>query len=256
MLTATARLLQRQGYHGTGLNQIVAEAGAPKGSMYFHFPGGKEQLAAEAIAASGDYLDAALAAHEAPTALAAVDGFVADVAEQLERTGYTAGCPIATVALEVAPTSPTLGDACAGALGRLIDRLATWIEHDGVDPADARDRAFVVYAAIEGALVFAKASRSTAPLETLRGQLPRLLGVDEAARGPARTARRPPSAHARPDRDGTRDGGPCRSPAPVAQQGQRGEDCRQHSRPHQREHDGVPVGGAEGQRAHGVGHVR
>ena len=67
MVVTTAKLLQRQGYNGTGLNQIVAEAEAPKGSLYFHFPGGKEQLAAEAIAASAAYLDAGLRACERAT---------------------------------------------------------------------------------------------------------------------------------------------------------------------------------------------
>ncbi|HEY8491429.1 MAG TPA: helix-turn-helix domain-containing protein, partial [Dehalococcoidia bacterium] len=56
MIRAMSRLMQRQGFHATGLNQVLAESGAPKGSLYFHFPGGKEQLAAEAVQASGDRL--------------------------------------------------------------------------------------------------------------------------------------------------------------------------------------------------------
>lgn len=180
MLTTTARLLQRQGFHGTGLNQIVAEAQAPKGSMYFHFPRGKEQLTAEAIALSGSEVESALADHTTSSAIASLDAYLADVAALLERSGYLEGCPIATVALEIGASSEEIGDACADAFGRLIGRVASWIESDGVDPVAARDRALLVYAAIEGALVFAKARRSIEPLTKLRALLPLLLDVTDA----------------------------------------------------------------------------
>jgi TetR/AcrR family transcriptional repressor of lmrAB and yxaGH operons len=185
MLTAMARLLQRQGFHGTGLNQIVAEADAPKGSLYFHFPGGKEQLAAEAVAASADYLHAALARHEALPALEAFDAYLVEVAARLEATDFADGCPIATVALEVAPTSPVVGDACATAYASLIARVAGWLERDGLPAAEAEERAFLVYAALEGALLFAKSQRSVAAIERLRARLPELLGPPAA---PARSA--------------------------------------------------------------------
>src|SRR5262245_51084251 len=115
MLTTTAKLLQRQGYHGTGLNQIVAEAEAPKGSLYFHFPGGKEQLVAEALGVAADYLDRAMAVNDRGTTLESLDSYIAGMGEYLEKSGFTEGCPIATVALEVAPRVPALGDACAAA---------------------------------------------------------------------------------------------------------------------------------------------
>ena len=176
IIDTTAQLLQRQGYHGTGLNQILDEAKAPKGSMYFHFPGGKEQLAAEAIARAGDYLDAALAAHHRESAEESIDAYLADVAILLERTNYADGCPIATVTLEVAPTISHLGDTCHQVYTRLLDRVRGWLEEDGFTTDDADERAFLVYAAIEGALVFAKAQRSTRSIERLRTQLPSLVG--------------------------------------------------------------------------------
>jgi TetR/AcrR family transcriptional repressor of lmrAB and yxaGH operons len=175
MVTTTAKLLRRQGYHATGLNQIVAEAEAPKGSIYFHFPGGKEQLAAEAIAASAEYLDRALRACERPTALEALDEYVAKTASLLERTKFADGCPIATVVLEASLTSDQLGKACADAVELLLSRVAGWLEREGFSPEAARQRAQLVYAAIEGTMIFAKALRSTEPLTTLRRQLPQLL---------------------------------------------------------------------------------
>ena len=180
MVVTTAKLLRRQGYHATGLNQIVAEAEAPKGSIYFHFPGGKEQLAAEAIAASADYLDRALRACERPTALESLEEYISQTAALLERTDYADGCPLATVVLEASVTSDTLGKACADAVELLLARVTGWLERDGFGAELARTRAHLVYAAIEGALIFAKALRSTEPLTTLRAQLPQLLDRSRA----------------------------------------------------------------------------
>src|SRR5262245_61988327 len=156
MIVTTAKLMRRQGYHATGLNQIVAESGAPKGSMYFHFPGGKEQLAAEAIRASADYLDAGLRACDRSTALESLELYVTEAANLLERTNFADGCPIATVVLEVTPTSSEIATACAEAVDRLLSRVAGWFEHDGHSPDVARERAQLVYAALEGSLVLAK----------------------------------------------------------------------------------------------------
>ena len=176
MVVTTAKLLQRQGYHGTGLNQIVAVADAPKGSIYFHFPGGKEQLTAEAIAQSATYIDTILERHAAANAVVAVDSYLAGLAKWLERTDFREGCPIATVALEVGATSVMIGDACADAFDRFIERIAGWIEAGGVERSVAYDKAFIVYTAIEGALVLAKVKRSAEPITRLRGMLPELIG--------------------------------------------------------------------------------
>jgi len=176
MIVTTSKLLERQGFHGTGLNQILEEANAPKGSMYFHFPGGKAQLAAEAIAAAAEHIDRALRAHEGGTALEALDGYLAQMAGWLESTEFSGGCPIATTALEVGATTPEVGDACEAAFDLLISRVAGWLEADGFDPQTARERATLAYSAVEGALIFSKARRSSEPLTRLRAELPRLIG--------------------------------------------------------------------------------
>ena len=186
MIITTAKLMRRQGYHGTGLNQIVAEAAAPKGSMYFHFPGGKEQLAAEAIAASAVYLDAAMRACEGSTTLESIDRYLGEAASVLQRSDFTEGCPLATVVLEVAPTSTAIGNACHDAIELLMARIAEWLQRDGFTVGRARQRALLVYAAIEGALMFGKALRSVEPLTALRDQLPELLRPE-----PRRASRRP-----------------------------------------------------------------
>jgi TetR/AcrR family transcriptional repressor of lmrAB and yxaGH operons len=176
MVRTTAKLLQRQGYHGTGLNQIVAESDSPKGSIYFHFPGGKEQLASEALDLSGRVVADQLTAHGAGSAVATLDAYVRTVAERLERSGFRDGCPIATVALEVAPSSPALSAACSASFDRLIDLIAEMLVADGFTEDDAQRRATLIYAVFQGVLVMAKGSCSVAPLEEMRRGLAQIVG--------------------------------------------------------------------------------
>jgi TetR/AcrR family transcriptional repressor of lmrAB and yxaGH operons len=196
MVRTTAKLLQRQGYHGTGLNQIVAESDSPKGSIYFHFPGGKEQLAGEALDLSGRVVADQLLAHAASTTVATLDAYVRTVGERLERSGFRDGCPIATVALEIAPTSPTLSTACSASFDRLIDLIAELLVADGFDADEAHHRATLLYAVFQGALVLAKGRGSVEPLDEMRRGLPLLVGAP-TPEPPTTPARRSASASAR-----------------------------------------------------------
>ena len=54
MIKSTARLFRRQGFHGTGLQQVLEASGAPRGSLYFHFPGGKEEIGETALTIAGE----------------------------------------------------------------------------------------------------------------------------------------------------------------------------------------------------------
>ena len=135
MIASAQELFQRQGYHGTGLKQILEDSGAPRGSLYFHFPGGKEELAIAAIAAASGPLQErfqGLAEAESP---AQVLSIVADtLAWELEESGFEKGCPVATVALDAARHQQVV------ALGlRECFQLTT----NQVEPFDAvgRDRA-------------------------------------------------------------------------------------------------------------------
>ena len=175
MIKTTAKLLQRQGYHATGLSQILAEADAPRGSMYFHFPGGKEELAVAAIARSADYVDSALEKHTGKTAKKALDRYIADAADYLERSCFTAGCPMSTVALEAAPLVAEIGDATAAGFAKVVARVQQWLERDGMPKQTAAERAALIYASLAGAYVFAKAQRSRRPLDRLRENLDRFL---------------------------------------------------------------------------------
>src|SRR5687768_228214 len=114
-IDAASALLWRQGYGATGVKQLVDAAGAPFGSLYHHFPGGKEELAAAAIRRSGDHYAAIVADALGPAGdvVAAVANAFAEAGETLRRTGFADACPVATVALEVSSTSEPVREACA-----------------------------------------------------------------------------------------------------------------------------------------------
>ena len=177
MVETTARLLTQQGYHGTGLGQVLAEARAPKGSMYFHFPGGKEELAAEAVRRSAAEWRAAIAAviAAAPSPQGAIRAVCEWLADRLEGSGFRDGCPVATVALEAAPTSQPIHEACAEAFQIWQQVIEDDLRGAGVPAPRSERLATTVLAAIEGAMVLAKAQRSGAPLRRVGAELPALL---------------------------------------------------------------------------------
>jgi AcrR family transcriptional regulator len=162
----TGDLFRRQGYTGTGLKQIVAEAGAPFGSIYHFFPGGKQQLAAEVIRTSGRAYQQLVEAilDQAPDAVTAVETGFAAAAETLVATDYADACPIATVALEVASTDETLRAATAEVFAEWVDSGTTRFERWGFAPADAHRLAIVLITSLEGAFVLCRAARNTEAL--------------------------------------------------------------------------------------------
>src|SRR4051794_1993358 len=147
---ASAELFRRQGYSGTGIKQILAEASAPFGSLYHHFPGGKEQLGAETIRRSG-YLYGQLfgqivgPAPDLPTGIA---DFFAGAAQTLVETDYADACPIATVALEVSSTSEPMREACADVFAGWLRGATVRFEQEGIAPDRARELAILFVSAL------------------------------------------------------------------------------------------------------------
>jgi len=172
-IAATAELLQRQGYAATGLAEITAAAGAPRGSLYFHFPDGKEQLGAEALTRSGDRVARALDAslESAPDAPAAVRALVGALSARLQASGYELGCPVATAALEQTATSTRVREAAQHAFAHWLEILRVRLQADGREAAIAQEQAVFVLSAVEGALLRARAARSTRPLRVVSQQL-------------------------------------------------------------------------------------
>jgi TetR/AcrR family transcriptional repressor of lmrAB and yxaGH operons len=179
MVGTTARLLTTQGYHGTGLGQVLAEAHAPKGSLYFHFPGGKEELAAEAVRRSAaEWREAVLAVvTAAPNPLRAIRAVCDLLAQRLEHSQFQDGCPVATIALEAAPTSDVICEATREAYRTWELLIEEKLRAGGLPEARAARLATTMLAAVEGGMVLAKASRSGEPLRRVGAELEALMGA-------------------------------------------------------------------------------
>lgn len=172
-IATAARLFHHQGYHGTGLAQVLAESGAPKGSFYFHFPGGKEQLAVEAVKASSTTVEALITnaaerAHDAPDVIRRAGRAIA---RWLEETNFEEGCAVATLAAEAAGTSPALREACENAYARWQRLFAEGLRQRGVADAPANELATLTVAAIEGATLIARTERRADALKTVTAML-------------------------------------------------------------------------------------
>jgi AcrR family transcriptional regulator len=167
LLEASGELFRRQGYSGTGVKQILAEAGAPFGSLYHFFPGGKSALGAETVRRSG-FLYGLLLGEYVPPEVELLDGvraFFAAAARDLEESDYADACPIATVALEVSSTNEEMRLACAEVFDGWIEAGVWRFELAGIEPGTARGLVIQMLAGLEGAFVLARALRSTEPVE-------------------------------------------------------------------------------------------
>lgn len=168
LIDATATLLQRQGYHATGLAQIVDESGAPRGSLYFHFPDGKDELAIAALAQSGEKWrtrveEAVSASKDLPDAITRI---VDALADDLEASSWENGCPVAAVALE-SVSKPVRKAVAAHYTAWQSSVSAGLVERFGVPAPLAAQFATMSLAAIEGALLLARVHRSREPLVTV-----------------------------------------------------------------------------------------
>lgn len=180
ILTAAAELMRHKGYAAVGMKDIAAASGAPIGSLYHHFRGGKVQIAREALVNAGaaygllipsivdDYADLG----------DAVDGVFKQAADDMAGTGFANMCPVASVAAEVADTVEDLRNTTASVFTAWIDGGTAYFLARGLDASQAREVTLALISALEGAFVLARTLRSTDPLLAVGAALaPRYRGV-------------------------------------------------------------------------------
>ncbi|ULE32346.1 TetR/AcrR family transcriptional regulator [Mycobacterium sp. IDR2000157661] len=172
MVISAALLIRERGAHPTAIADVLAHSGAPRGSAYHYFPGGRTQLLSEAIDYAGEFI--ATRIERARSGIELLDELFAAYRGQLEQTDYRAGCPVVAVTVEAgAPDGGTtpLIDRAAAAFERWNSAIAERLRHDGVAAERADDLALFITASVEGAIVVARAARSTAPLDSVHNQL-------------------------------------------------------------------------------------
>ena len=176
MLDTAVLLFRRHGYNGTGFRQVVAESGAPRGSMYHHFPGGKTQLGIEAITQAGHAFNNLFIAEAQKTDdfVSALENVWAWWINFVADAGF-AGCPVVGVATGQHPEAPELTAAAEGVFDLWQKTIKTGLESDGMATEEAEDFALVCLSAIEGATVLARASGEREPLERVARRLASIL---------------------------------------------------------------------------------
>jgi AcrR family transcriptional regulator len=177
ILDASSELFRRQGLTGTGIKQILDQAQAPFGSLYHHFPGGKDELAAETVKRAGAYygqLVTEMLLAEPDLVSGVREAFIA-AGRDLAATGYADACPIETVALEVASTNERLRLATAEVFDSWLDGLTALMRSEGIEATQARALAHTILSALEGAFVLARAARRTDALDACADAMARLV---------------------------------------------------------------------------------
>ena len=168
LLDAASGLLRQRGYHAMGLKEVAKTGDAPIGSVYHYFPGGKEQLAEEALRGAGEATGHALA--KVAAGADSVESLIAGTFDLL-RTGLVAsgfknGCPIATAVLEVSAESPAFQSWHQIYQDRFCEL--------GLSVDDARVLSTALLCGLEGALIMSRASCDRGEFDTLQTAITRL----------------------------------------------------------------------------------
>jgi TetR/AcrR family transcriptional repressor of lmrAB and yxaGH operons len=169
MVEGAMALLARHGLQATSFSEVIAATGAPRGSLYHHFPGGKDQLVAAAVQRAGALLTQALEHCAGSPADAVAAHFLAVWRTVLQRSNCAAGC--AVLAVTVATDSADLVSQAAAVFRGWRDRLAALLQEGGLAPDQASRFATMLIASVEGAVVLSRADQSIEPFEMVASQL-------------------------------------------------------------------------------------
>jgi AcrR family transcriptional regulator len=166
IVLAMAELLRTQGYAATGIHQLVEVSGAPTGSIYHHFKGGKVAVAAAALRQTGAvYIQLLPLLLDPYDDLATgIEAAFAQAAEDLEGTGWANLCPVGTVTGEIADAVPELREVAAEVIARWVDEGSRYFVSRGLSDTDARSAVYALVSALEGAFILARGQRSREPL--------------------------------------------------------------------------------------------
>jgi TetR/AcrR family transcriptional regulator, lmrAB and yxaGH operons repressor len=169
MVDAARTLFRRNGYNATALSDVLRESGAPRGSVYYHFPGGKEELGREVAALHGADNIALVdrLANETTTADELLSALVALERDQFRASDYQEGCAVAPIVLEMASSTPALSEVARIGYEKMLVALAKRLIEKGI-PADAADElAAVTLTGIQGSLVLCRALHDVQPFDAL-----------------------------------------------------------------------------------------
>lgn len=177
LVAGTADMLRRRGLNAASVRELAKHAGAPLGSTYHYFPGGKYQLAAEAVRWADDLTARALAEAMAAGPREGLEKFLAMWRTILVDSEFRAGCPVLAVCVDDVPDEDGAPrEAAVFAFSNWVSILVSALREHGVGREDATGTATLIVAAVEGAVAMCRAERSSDPLDRVGEQLQRVLG--------------------------------------------------------------------------------
>jgi TetR/AcrR family transcriptional regulator, lmrAB and yxaGH operons repressor len=183
MIAAARRLFREHGYLGTALSDVVTESAAPRGSIYFHFPGGKEELASEvSLLHTGDHIaHINRAAATTTTAGQLIEAVIGRIRDELIASNYREGCAMAPIVIESTAASDQLGDATRRGFQDIIATLATRLTEKNVPHSRATQLATHAWSSVEGALILSRVLRSAEPFDLAIAELAATAGAEATA---------------------------------------------------------------------------
>lgn len=184
MVVSAALLIRERGAHATAISDVLEHSGAPRGSAYHYFPGGRTQLLCEAVDYAADHVAAIIA--DAASGLDLIDTLIDKFRQQLLDSDFRAGCPIVAVSVEAgeqdAERMAPVVERAAAAFDRWTDLIAQRFIADGVARERAGELAVLATTALEGAILLARVRRDLMPLDVVRRQVRELLAAERKSR--------------------------------------------------------------------------
>lgn len=179
MLVSAAELLRERGAAAVTIDAVLARSGAPRGSVYHHFPGGRSQILREALQFAGDQIAATIDTAAGDSGTALLRQFVDMWRDALTASDYTAGCPVLAAAIGSGQDEQQLASLASEIFSRWRDASTQAYIREGFDPAEASALADTAIAAMEGAVVLCRSTRSVRPLDDVAKQLEFLIKARE-----------------------------------------------------------------------------
>ena len=165
LIDAAVELFRARGYEGVGVAELLEKSGVPRGSLYFHFPGGKEEIGVEAVSRVGENVKSQFRAlHETGCDMAYyIDQVFKTTAKGIKDRDYKCSCPIAAIAAGMGDANPKLNETVRAVFAGWEKEMAEAARSRGMTPKNATSFASAMLASIEGAMVVSKAQGSVAP---------------------------------------------------------------------------------------------
>ncbi|MBC7269306.1 MAG: TetR/AcrR family transcriptional regulator [Streptomyces sp.] len=187
MVFSAAQLIRRDGVAATGMRDVAAHAGAPRGSLQHYFPGGKEQLVNEAVGWAGRYAGRRVARFLAALDEPTPSGLFAEMARQWTdeygTVGFGGGCPVAAATVDCAESTASTREAAAAAFATWTGPVSRALADMGVPEERTGPLATLMISSLEGAILIARAERDVRALTVVVGELGPLLDAAVERKG-------------------------------------------------------------------------